>query len=188
MKKLATSIISIVLLLCLLAGSSALATESAAVSTQTVAGTSLNFGCMSDPKTFSPWNGGGGGRNMLNMAVYETLAYMKADGTLSYCIMKEYSSPSEGVYDITIYDYVHDSAGNPITADDIVFSFESCAAQGDWATYTASMESITKIDDYTVEIVMASERPDSFSGLLENVMIVSEASYTASEDAMATWP
>lgn len=156
--------------------------------TDTVEGSYLSFGCTSDPKTFGPWNGGGGGRNMTNMAVYETLAYMKSDGTFSNCIMKEYTNPSDGVYVITIYDYVHDSQGNPITADDIVFSFTSCAEQGDWATYTAAMDSIEKVDDYTVKITMANERPDSFSGLLENVMIVSEEAYKASPDGMASAP
>lgn len=158
------------------------------VSTGTVAGSYLTFGCTSDPKTFSPWNGGGGGRNMTNMAIYETLAYMKSDGTFSNCIMKNYTNPSDGVYVITIYDYVHDSEGNPVTADDVVFSFTSCAAQGDWATYTAAMKSIEKVDEYSVKITMDDERPDSFSGLLENVMIVSQAAYEASVDGMATSP
>lgn len=155
---------------------------------ETVAGSWLKFGCMSDPKTFGPWDGGGGGRNMVNMSAYETLAYMKADGSMSNCIMKEYTNPSDGVYDITIYDYVHDSIGNPITAADVVFSFEKCAEFGNWATYTAAMESVKEIDEYTVEIVLDNERPDTFSGLLENVMIVSQKSYEESADAMASAP
>ncbi|MCD8129785.1 MAG: ABC transporter substrate-binding protein [Lachnospiraceae bacterium] len=150
--------------------------------------TTLYFGCKSDPKTFGPWDGGGGGRNMTNMAVYETMAYMLEGGSFSYCIMKDYTNPSDGVYDITIYDYVSDSDGNPITADDVVFSFEKCAEEGNWATYTAAMASITKIGDYEVEIVMSNERPDSFSGLLENVMIVSQAAYEGSADNMSSWP
>lgn len=205
MKKLLATVLTLAMLLGMLAGcASGKEQQTQAVDTPsgsvepvkaadgsnigTVEGSFLSFGCTSDPKTFGPWNGGGGGRNMTNMSVYETLAYMKADGTFSNCIMKEYTNPSDGVYDVTIYDYVHDSANNPITADDIVFSFTSCAQQGDWATYTAAMESIKKIGDYAVEITMNNERPDSFSGLLENVMIVSEAAYKASPDGMASQP
>lgn len=153
---------------------------------ETVPGSHLSFGLKSDPKTFGPWDSGGGGRTMFNMAVYEPLAYMLPSGELSYCIMKDYARVADNVYQVEIYDYVHDSDGNPITASDVVFSFETCKELGTKAAYTAVLDSVTEVGEYTVEIKLTQERPDSFSGLAENVMIVSQKAYEDSGDGMAT--
>ncbi|MCD7790492.1 MAG: ABC transporter substrate-binding protein [Bacteroides thetaiotaomicron] len=154
----------------------------------TVPGSWLKCGLMSDPKTFGPFDTNtGGGRTMLNMAVYEPLAYLNPQGELEGAIMKNYERVGDLTYRIEIYDYVHDSQGNAIDASDIVFSFEKCAELGNWATYTAVFESITQTGDYEVELKLNQERPDSLSGLLENVMIVSKKAYEEN-DSMAAFP
>lgn len=151
-------------------------------------GSVLSFGCFNDPMTFGPWDGGGAGRGMANMAFYEPLAYLQSDGSFSYCIMKEYTNPSDKVYDITIYDYVHDSQGNPVTADDVVFSIQTCIELGTQASYTSCIESVTKTGEYSLEIVLNSEVPDSFANIASNVMIVSQVSYEESGNGMSTKP
>ena len=43
---------------------------------------------------------------------------------------EELSKDGKAVYDVEIYDYITDTAGNHLTADDIIFSYNECLANG----------------------------------------------------------
>jgi ABC-type transport system substrate-binding protein len=53
------------------------------------------------------------------------------------------------VYDVKLYDYIHDTENNPITADDVVFCYDYYFG-GSYTTKSSMLEKWEKVDDYTV--------------------------------------
>lgn len=82
---------------------------------------------------------------------------------------------------IEIFDYVHDVDGNPITADDVVFSYEK-AIEANVQTDTAYIESITAVDSYTVELKLTEPSEPTMIKLLTHLAIVSKAAWEADPD------
>lgn len=142
----------------------------------------------SDCVTFAPWGQQGGGRKAVRRALYETLAYMNADGTVSLDLAKEIREVSDGVYDIEIYDYIVDTAGNPMTASDVVFSFEKAEESGVYAAYLDNLESIEATGDYTVELKLTNEKVGGLYTMLDYIYIVTQAGWEQSGDEMVANP
>lgn len=90
-------------------------------------------------------------------------------------------------YHLTIWDNVYDTAGNHFTADDVVFVCNSMKETGNFVDFRY-MDTCTKIDDYTVELVMNSDIIGQFEKLLQATRCVTKAAYEASSDQMATTP
>lgn len=142
----------------------------------------------SDCVTFAPWGQQGGGRKAVRRALYETLAYMNADGTVSLDLAKKITEVSEGVYDIEIYDYIVDTAGNPMTASDVVFSFNKAKETGLYAAYMENLESVEATGDYTVELKLSNEKLGGLYTMLDYIYIVTEAGWEQSGDEMVANP
>lgn len=152
----------------------------------------------SDPGSLGAFDeGSSSGRWTVLAYTYENLAYMGSDGQYYGILAKDWhkneekSDPTHAVWEVEIYDYITDFDGNQITADDVVFSFEECLENGKGNQHTAltgALESISKIDDYTVEIVCNSEAAGEIENMLTQVMIVSEKAYTESGDSMRSNP
>lgn len=53
------------------------------------------------------------------------------------------------IYDVQLFDYIHDTEGNAITADDVVFCYDYYWANG-YTTKSTMLEKWEKVDDYTV--------------------------------------
>lgn len=100
---------------------------------------------------------------------------------------KSYEKVAERTYHISIFDNIYDNAGNHITADDVVFSYEHARDCGT-VTKMYYMESIEKVNDYEVKIVTSSEDVGTYENLLSNVFIVDKDAWVASGDDMATTP
>ena len=79
------------------------------------------------------------------------------------CVGKSWKQIDATTYEVEIYDYVKDSAGNPITADDVVFSYQTAIDSGTQTGYVGSVTEIKKTGDYTVQISLASEEVSVFS-------------------------
>lgn len=110
--------------------------------------------------------------------LYEPLwAFSKDNTELEGVIAKEWTIDGTGV-DVEIYDYVKDSAGNPITADDIVYSYNAYIDAGvqTGAQYIVSIE---KTGDYSVHIEYTVEAYPLLIASTVKVAIVSEAAYSA---------
>lgn len=142
----------------------------------------------SDCVTFSPWGASGGGRKAVRRALYETLTYLNADGTVSYDLAKEVNETAEGVYEIVLYDYIYDTAGNHLTASDVVFSFQKAQEAGTYATYFDSFESIKATGTYTLEVRLTDEKVGGIYVLFDMIYIVTEAAYEQSGDEMTLNP
>lgn len=60
--------------------------------------------------------------------------------------MKELTQVDELTYDVEIYDYIHDQAGNPLTANDIKFCYDTAKESGNLPKL-ASIESIEVLSE-----------------------------------------
>ncbi len=137
-----------------------------------------------------PWNSWNEPRQHFMPILYQTLGEYNADSEngMMGILMKDFEDLGNQTYRVTIYDYIYDSAGNHLTADDVVFSFNGFIKAGK-SVKTKVIESVTAIDDYTVEIKLNTPSMGEIEGLLCNqVFIVTQAAYEASPDGMASQP
>lgn len=90
-------------------------------------------------------------------------------------------------YRVTIYDYITDSDKNPVTASDVVFSYNLAFESGygnDWNYF----DSAKAIDDVTIEFTFTEPLNSltAFTNLFTKVCIVTQEAYTSHN--MATDP
>lgn len=93
------------------------------------------------------------------------------NGGMQPWIGKTVTKVDDLTYDVELFDNVHDSQGNPIKADDVIFSYEMSATEGEFSDYTTTVESMTKIDDYNVEIKFKIVMPGTVESILGNDML-----------------
>lgn len=144
----------------------------------------------SDIASLSPFAITSSGRNMVLPTLYEYLACYdeESETGISGIIMKDYKAVNERTYDITIYDYVYDSAGNHITASDVAWCFNTYHDIGN-SGLAYLMESCEAIGEYTVELTIGTTQ----AGMLENLLcgqvpIMAQAAYESSPDEMGEDP
>jgi len=142
----------------------------------------------SDPSDLGPTGWGDNSAQYVQPNIYDNLFDFR-DNEYVPIIAKGYEEVDDLHWNVEIYDYVQDSAGNPITADDIIFSYQLLLDSGKAAKFD-SFESIDKVDDYTVQFTW-TKTIDSV-GELEWVwcrcFIVSEAAYEAAGGTMSSSP
>jgi peptide/nickel transport system substrate-binding protein len=107
----------------------------------------------------------------------------KNDDTVGV-IAKDWKIDGNAV-DVTIYDYVTDSAGNHITASDVVFSYKKFMDSGEYLSrYVTSIEAT---GDYSCHIEFSTKPYPTFLSTVR-VPIISEAAYTASDADFVNHP
>ena len=152
--------------------------------------TVIRVGIEADPGTMDPYTtGSSNGKNAtIKSTVYQTLGMIQGvGGELAPEIAKSWERVDATTYDIEIFDYVHDSAGNPITADDVVFSYETCMASGSMSN-SKYIESIEKTGEYSVRLKLNKAAVTLFERIMQSVYIVSQKAYEESPDKMSTMP
>ena len=104
-------------------------------------------------------------------------------------LAKGYTVVDDLTYDVQLYDNIYDSAGNHITASDVVFSTQKLVEAGMNFKWYMVGDIVAK-DDYTVEYTWT--KPITDVGELEfpwcRTVIFSQKSYEASADQFATTP
>lgn len=143
-------------------------------------------GLNSDPQNLGPFQGMSAGRIGVLYTMYEFLAVTEG-GQMYGVLMKDYEKVDDLTYNCILYDYIYDQAGNHLTADDVVWSYETAMASGNLPKL-GSIESVEKIDEYTVQFKFASLAIGDLGALWMECPIVTRAAYEASPDQMATDP
>lgn len=85
---------------------------------------------------------------------------------------KTVTKVSDTEYDVELFDYIKDSQGNDITAEDVVYSFEYASSIGAYPCLGSYLESISAIDDYNVKIVLKAPTIGAIEQLLDQVTVV----------------
>ena len=142
----------------------------------------LGVGLYGGLNSLNPWSSGRITKDMVTYVLYETLACSQSGSTeLDYILMKDYTNIDNVTYEIELYDYITDAAGNNITAEDVVFSFNQYDVN--WAT---TLESIKAIDTYKVELTLNTPAAGAFEYIVSKVPIASEKAFNDSPDEFAS--
>ena len=107
--------------------------------------------------------------------MYATLVYREYYGApLEDCTMwlaKSVTAVDDFTYDIELYDYITDSKGNHIDADDVIFSYEMSGSLGQFLNVGTNMESLTKTGDHSLRMVINKKAPGVLEDLLSNTQL-----------------
>lgn len=140
--------------------------------------TSVNVG------PFAPNSPGSVGKS----ALYGKLFFQPYSGApIEECIpwlASGYEQIDEVTYRVTLYDYITDSKGNQITADDVIWSGQTSLEIGQFVDYGAGVESVEKEDDYTLVFHMTNTAPNLFASIVcnGNFCIVDQEWYEGASD------
>lgn len=153
--------------------------------------TQVVVGVAESVSALDPWGNLTVGNIAIMPVIYQSLfAQNEFSGELVPCLGESYEMIDGSTYRVKLFEDIYDSAGNHLTASDVVFSTEECNKFGSQpkVLYIKSAEAI---DDYTVEFKFDVD-VSATAGLWEEIMtsyyIVTQAAYEASEDGMATTP
>lgn len=138
--------------------------------------------------TLYPFAGPSEGSNPWKWQAFEYLFVCGSDGKLHNQIAKNYTMSDDGlIFDIEIYDYVYDAEGNHITADDVVFCFETAKETGNFfGVGLGFVESIEKTGDYSVRFTYSKSVVGVFEYCMYYIPIISQKAFEESTDEMAT--
>ena len=112
--------------------------------------------------------------------VVEPLIRISADGTkLEPAVADKYEMADDGLsYTFHIRPDIKFSDGTPVTADDVVFSIQRTASEGNWKWTLDNMQEIAKVDDATVKITLKEKSTAFLSDLaLLNNAVLSKAAF-----------
>lgn len=139
-----------------------------------------------DPQDLNPWNKIQGAKAYIYPLIYETLFDFDTAGY--YPVLAEsYEVVDDLHWKVKLHDNITDSAGNNITADDVLFSYQTNIDSG-FAVKFSMFDHLEKVDDYTVEFVW-TEPIDGIAEAewpLANIPIFSQKAYE--EGNFATMP
>lgn len=143
------------------------------------------IGIPATPESLSPFVSPSTGRLHILPVCYESLGYF-TDSTYSEFkaqLMEGYEMSEDAkTYTIKLREDIYDTAGNHLTADDVIFSWDKGIELGGntWGRY---VDEYHKVDDYTIELNLLTARADAFVTIGRSP-IVTQAAYEASEDEM----
>ncbi len=143
---------------------------------------------LSDPGTFTAFEATSSVSTAIEGAFYEHLFAQYTAGELTPVVASGYERVADGVYEITVCDGVHDSKGNPITVDDIVWAYQTVIERGKRSTVYGNVKSVEKIDDHSLRITLGEEFVGEFAGIVTSLAVISRASFEESETGFASDP
>lgn len=142
---------------------------------------------VSDPTTLAPNGQSGDGYTYAQL--YDQL-WNLTDGEIVMRVATGYEQEDDTHYLITIQSGIKDTAGNEITASDVLFSLrlaKNGSAGYPGATRFIDIDNCEVVDDTTIRIALTE--PCSFQmNSLSMVNLVTQKSYEASPDGMVTTP
>ena len=141
-------------------------------------GKELVIGIPATPEVLSPFVAASLGRLHMMPVCYESLGYF-TDSTYSEFkpqLMESYTVSDDYLtYTVKLHEDIYDTAGNHMTASDIVYSYDKGIELGGigWGRY---VESYKALDDYTLEIKMKNARATSFTDICRTAVVTKAAS------------
>lgn len=150
--------------------------------------TKVTVAVEADPGTLSPYGSGVGKvQHVIRNALFETAMVIGSDGNLYPYLASGYEQVDEVTYDIHFKDYVYDTQGNHLTAEDVVFSWK--CGRDEWSAGNLSfMKDAEAIDTYTVRLTMVSPQLGTFEKIMYEGWIFTKAAYENSPDQFITTP
>ena len=114
--------------------------------------------------------------------LYDTLGWRTEGGVMQNVAAKSWEVEDDGVtWNVELYDYIYDTAGNHITADDVVWFIEESMKQAQKPAFN-QIVSVEKTGDYTLKVVMKQDVYGGFADILIGTFIVSKAAFESDPD------
>ncbi|MBQ1311782.1 MAG: ABC transporter substrate-binding protein [Blautia sp.] len=163
----------------LLAGTMVLSMGSAALAEEAGTKQSLSIAISSDFGTMAPGYMSG----VAGYTVYETLFLADGTGVLA----DSWEFPDDTHMLVHLKEGIHDSEGNPFTADDVLYSLDLMHNDFISAMYIPfiDFENSEIIDDLTVSIATTEPNVDAWK-LMYDIKMTTREAYEASGDGMAS--
>ena len=140
-----------------------------------------------DPANLGPFVGMSMGRISVLTTLYEYLFFVVGEEMTPF-VAKSFEQIDDLTFVVTIFDYVTDSAGNPVTAADVAWAYNAAIAANAYRPL-GDVESVTATGDYTVQFVTKTAvGAGGFEKIATECPIVTQAAYEASADQFATMP
>ncbi len=153
---------------------------------------SITIGVNSNWNDISPFGTMSSTRTTVMYNFYEFMAVRKDFGAelgdMELECAKSVTKVDDLTYEIEMYDYIKDSAGNAITAADYAWSAMTMKQGGNYEKLTSYLENVKAIDDYKVEIKLSDNPLGTIEYVLNIVPVISKAAYEASGDGMTIKP
>lgn len=147
------------------------------------------IGIPGNPEVLSPFVANSTGRANILPTCYESLGCF-TDSTYSDFkgqLLKSYEVADDNrTYTLHLYENIYDTAGNHLTADDVVFSWDKGHELGS-SNWKRNVEDIQVVDEYTIVFRSIKDKATILNDVCKSV-IVTKAAYEASPDEMATTP
>ncbi len=121
--------------------------------------TSIKIAYDADPVSLDPFEQLSGGTLQLSHMVFDPLVRWTQDLEFEPRLATSWEQTDELTTVFKLREGVTFHSGNPMTAKDVVWSFERLKASDDFKGIFADFESMTAIDDYTVELKTAKPFP-----------------------------
>lgn len=191
MKKAIALLLTLVMVMSMLAacggGSDASAAKDGAEEGKAVVSTEpkvLNVGIPSDIASLGPYIGSNQGQlYTLYGTVYQYLFYRNefAEGETHPMLGESYTESDGGLtVTVKLFENIKDSAGNAITAEDVVFSYETAEATGLYNKTFSMLDSVEALDEYTVEFKFNSTK---LGNTIDQMCVVPVVDSEAYDDA-----
>lgn len=118
--------------------------------------------------------------------LYESLAILNTDKEYEPWVAKSWETNDNGfTYDVEIWDKVTDSAGNKITAADVVWFIEESKARALKPVF-GKVDAVEQTGDYTFQVKLSTNMVGTFDALLADTYIVSKTAFESSSDEFGT--
>jgi ABC-type transport system substrate-binding protein len=148
---------------------------------------SVTVGVQSDPADFAPWAANSNGRTNALWGIYQELGHI-INGEFVPALVKEYTMADDGMsMTCTLFDYITDSAGNKLTANDVKFSFETGIGLG-YITGVSMIDEIVVDSDYQFTFKFSKELRLGDMDTIFRTDIVTQAAYEADPNGMSSNP
>lgn len=142
-------------------------------------GVNIVAGVREDFGGLEPYGTPSGGKIYWRPAVYETLCYAGSyGGELVNCLAKTITPVSETCWDVEIFDYIYDSEGNHITAEDVVFSYNYAKECGT-VIKMANLANIEATGEYTFRLETSNINIGTYEDIFTRVIIVDQEAFEA---------
>lgn len=105
----------------------------------------ITIGCGYGSNSLTPLSDGG--VFGIKVSLFETLLSTDETGKLHFILLKSCEKKDDLTYECELWDFIHDTAGNNVTANDVKFSFDTYKNNG--GTRATMLDNIEVTGDYT---------------------------------------
>src|SRR5687767_5349292 len=128
----------------------------------------LKWGAQNDILTLDPHSQNHATTSAILQHTYEGLTRYSRDYKIEPALATSWKEISPTQYRFELRKNVKFHDGSPFTADDVVFSFTRIKQpQGTMQIYVSGVSDVKKVDDYTVDFILAGPNPLLLRGLVD---------------------